>query len=80
MEIHCLLLDARLSQYFQQINLYLCRGLENLFDSALQPCFVGPQLGPLAGQQALEQRNELQVALGSRVVVPLSHLQISAEH
>ena len=59
--------------------LHLCGGLRDLFHPALQPGLVGAQLAPVAGQQGLEQRDELQVALGGGVVVPAGHLQIPAD-
>ena len=49
---------------------YLGRGLSNFFNPALQPGFVGAQLGALVGQQGLEEGDQLQVALGGGVVVP----------
>ncbi len=57
---------------------HLGGGLGDFLHPALQPGLVGAQLAAVAGQQRLEQRNQLQVALGCGVVVPPGNLQVPA--
>jgi len=53
-------------------------GLRDLVHAALQALLLAVQLGALLRQQALVQRDELQVALGRGAVVPPHALQVPA--